>query len=218
MITVRMQLDLIPVQRQLSALERSQLPFATSLALNNLAKAAQSDIRTHYRSVFNLRRPEFIEKQGAKIMRFATKRDPVAELGIDPKADFLTKFQQGGQRPVRGTHIAIPSRVRRNKRDIVSRTKRPRSLIDRLGKKKGAGGVFVITEQTARPTDIVRQPGIYQRTGSGGRGGLKLLYAYETTAHIPALLGFIQIAQRTAEQEWPSIFEAALAQALKGAR
>jgi hypothetical protein len=212
MLTVRMQLDINPALRQFSTLERDQLPFATSLALNNLAMSAQAAIRTHYQTAFTLRRPDFIEKQGAKIMQFATKRDPAAVLGIDPKADFLTKFETGGQRPKRGTHIAIPSLVRRNKRDIVTRGNRPRSLISRLGQKKGAGGVFVDR------TEEGRQPGVYQRTGRGGRVGLKLLYAFETSAILPASLQFIQTAQRVAETEWPTIFEAALDQALRTSR
>jgi hypothetical protein len=214
MITVRMQLDAKPVERQLSALEQSQIPFATSLALNNLAKLAQGEIRAHYKTIFDLRRPDFIEKQGAKIMQFATKRDPVVTLGVDPKADFLSKFETGGERPKRGTHIAIPSLVRRNKRDIVTKGNRPRALIQRLGKKKGAGGVFVVGKDSAD----LRQPGIYQRTGRGGRGGTKLLYAFETSAQIPASLQFVQIAQRTAETQWASEFEKALAQALRTAR
>jgi hypothetical protein len=72
--------------------------------------------------------------------------------------------------------------------------------------------VFVVRE------DKGRQPGIYQRTGRGGRAGLKLLYAFETQALIPASLQFIQIAKRTAEEEWPSVFEAALERAMRTAR
>jgi hypothetical protein len=212
-IIFRLELDPTPVQRQLTALERVQLPFATSLALNNLAKKAQENIRAHYRTVFTLRRPEFIEKQGVKITRFSTKRDLSAELGIDRKADFLTKFQTGGERPVRGRHIAIPVQAKRNKRDIITAGQRPRSLIDRLGKRKGAGGVFVVKDARAG-----RTPGVYQRTGRRGRQGVRLLFALEDRAQIPASLQFLQIGQRTAEQSWATLFEQALQQALRSAR
>jgi len=213
MIALRIQVDSIPVQRQLSALEQTQLPFASSLALNNLAKKAQDNIRAHFRQVFTLRRPEFIEKQGVKIFRFATKRDPVVEFGVGPLADFLTKFEPGGARPKRSQHIAIPVDVRRNKRDIITRGNRPRPLIQRLGKKKGAGGVFRVTDERQGLTR-----GIYQRTGRKGRGGIKLLFALENTAQIPASLQFERIAKETAEREWPAIFEAALGEALRRAR
>lgn len=212
MIAVRIEVDALPFTRVLSALERGQLRFAESLAINNLTKLAQSNIQAHYDTAFDLRQADFIRKQGAKILKFATKSDPVSELGIDPKADFLAKFQLGGSRPKSGQFIAIPNLVRRNKRDIVGRTNRPRALIDRLGKRKGAGGVFVDRDEAGR------HPGIYQRTGRGGRGTPKLLYAFEDRAQIPASLQFIQIATQTAQRDWARLFEDALVQALRTAR
>lgn len=209
-MTVTIRVNVSDTLKNLTALEQKQLPFALSLALNNVAIDAQLALRDHFSEVFTIRRPSFVLKQGAKIFKFSSKRDLSVVMGVDDKADFLTKFERGDvKKPTQASSLAIPVDVRRNKRDLITRGNRPRQLLDRLGQKRGAGGVFRLTHREGKLV-----PGIYQRTGRGGRGGVKLLFASTPKAQTPPVLKFAFVIGKTVEKKFQLNFDKAMARAL----
>jgi hypothetical protein len=217
MITTRIQLDTKQWEKALTALQTRQLPFARSLAIGRLGDAFQKAERERMQSVFTLRRPEFILREGVKRIGPApTKNNPTVTFGVSERADFLRKFETGvPKKPTRGAGhtLAVPQQVRRNKRDIITVGNRPRALVERFGQKKGAGQVFVLRQKRG-----TLGPAVFQRTGRKGRGALKFLYSLTPQVKTPEVLGFLDTAKRVATEQWPSIFAEAFAFALRTAR
>ena len=114
------------VARSLRFLFRDQVPFATSLAINQTARGIQTEQRAGMRQRFTIRRAYVL--QGVKFSKFSTKRDLEAIVEIDPTRNFLFKFEEGGTVRPRGTRLAVPDEVRRGKTGVVSRVMRPRRL------------------------------------------------------------------------------------------
>jgi hypothetical protein len=213
-MTVSIRLDTTPLTARLSALEQSQVPFALAKAINQTGLDFQVAERERMALIFTERRPDFIEKQGVKLIGgFATKGKPFVTFGVDPKADFLTKFEIGGiKSPRTGQFLAIPVDAKRNKRDIITPGNRPRSLLDRLQSKSGAGGVFILKERRGN-----LPPGIYQRSGRGGHE-LKFLYALDERAKILPELQFVATFERIVQSNWRKNWDVAFADALRTAR
>jgi hypothetical protein len=212
-MSVTIRIDTKSVTANLDALARSQIPFALAKAITQTGLDFQKAERAHFAQVFTERRKDFVEKQGVKLIGgIATKAKPSITFGVDPKASFLDKFEKGGQRPLFSAHsIMIPVDVKRNKKDIVSRSNRPRSLIASQ-QHAGARGVFLLTQQRGKLA-----PGLYQRTGRGGRN-VKLLFARETHATIKPVLDFQATFVKTVNERWASNFQTALADAIKTAK
>jgi hypothetical protein len=213
-MTISIRLDTKPLIDKLSAIEKTQLPFALSLAINNTGLDFQKAERARFAQVFTERRKDFLEKQGVKrIGPAATKRNPSVTFGVDPKASFLTKFEGGTEKvPTRGSSLALPVDIKRNKRDIITRANRPRALIDRLAGKTGAGSVFVLKQAKGK-----LRPGVYQRTGRKGQA-IKLLYSFQPKAKTPRVLDFALTFKATVDARFQINFTKAMADALKTAK
>lgn len=213
-MTVTIRVDTKSLEAKLSALEKTQMPFALSLAVNLTGLDFQKAERERLGRVFTLRRPAFIEKQGVKRLGpAATKRNPSVTYGIDTKADFLTKFEEGKPKtPTRAQAIAMPQQVKRNKKDLITPSNRPKALIGRLGKKAGAGGVFVLKRRRGS-----LDPGIYQRILRGGRN-LKMLFALEPKVKTPRVLQFEATFKSTVEKRFQINFTEAMRRALATAK
>lgn len=212
-MSVTIRIDTSKVAQNLDALAAKQIPFALSLAINRLGEQGQQAERQRFAQVFTERRKDFLEREGVKRLGpAATKNNPSVTFGPSARADFLFKFEQGGQRPTRSGSIMIPVDAKRNKKDIVNAANRPRALIANKTS-KGAGGVFLLTTQRGKLA-----PGLYQRTGRGGRGGVKLLFAREQKAIIPPSLHFVQTFSTIAKNQWATTFDAALKQAIATAK
>jgi hypothetical protein len=216
-MSVTIRLDTKALEAKLSALQKDQLPFALSLAINNTFLDFQKAERAHFAQVFTERRKDFLEKQGVKrIGPAATKRNLSITAGIDPKADFLVKFEGGTPKtPLSGRNLAIPVDVKRNKADIVTRGNRPRAIIQRLGNKTGAGSVFVI--QPGQATRLNVRPGVYQRTGAKGQK-VKLLYAFAPQVKTPRVLAFAQTFKATVDARFQINFSEAMKRAVATAK
>lgn len=198
----------------LDALAQTQLPFATAKAITQTGLDFQKVEQARFAQVFTLRRASFIQKQGVKLIGgIATKSKPSITFGVDDKASFLAKFETGQEKtPTQGQFLALPVDARRNKADIITASNRPRQLIDRLGSRLGAGGVFVLRQAKGKLV-----PGIYQRAGRGGRQ-VKLLFAFEPHAKTPPDLEFAETFQRIVQSNWSTNFQNALADAIRTAR
>lgn len=126
MLSIRSNADAVA---KLMAAAARQVPFATANGLNATVKDVQTEQRKVMSRNFAIRRQDFIEKHGVKIMEFANKTKLVTVIGNDPKANFLTKFEDGGEKRARaGRNLAVPRGVKRNKRDIITPANRPKSF------------------------------------------------------------------------------------------
>jgi hypothetical protein len=191
-----------------------QIPFATAKALNKTALDFQQAERERLRLFFTLRRPDFIERQTVKLLRpadggsyYATKGNLSATIGNDPKADFMAKFEEGGEKTATdGGDIAIPIDARTNKRDIVLAAQRPKAL-------------FASSPETTfaiRPGDQSHlTPGIYQRTADHH---VRFMYELEPEVRIDPLLGFEETAEQVVQERWAINFSEAFENALATAK
>lgn len=196
-------------ESQLTALNEDQLPFATSLALNNTAKGAQGAIRDGVQERFIIRR-DWVLLQ-IKIPRFSKKVDTPMSVTITttPPGDFLDKFEPGGtKRPRLGTAIAVPIDARPSRAAIVPDDLRPKRLNLREQGRRVIGDrrTFLLELRNGRR-------GIFQRVGPG-RDGVRLLYWLTPSVPIPASLRFVRTATEFVDELWAVNFEEAWARAL----
>jgi hypothetical protein len=238
---LRVSLDASDVTKTMRTLYTDQIPYATSLALNDVSKQAQEAQRGHDDRVFTVRRRAWMDNQ-VKIKPFASKRSLFTVVKIDPpggRSDILSKFQDGGTKtPTHGRKaLAIPAK----RGATVSRANRPRSLNFRM---HGTGPKATVYRGDRR-TVLIQRPdgsgGIFQRTGrdAGGertrdilgkysgyvvgsrrkrRGNFKLLYSFARTGRIDTRLRFEENITRKVEQAWPTAFGRAFEQAVRTAR
>lgn len=204
---ISVEADIKGAVAKLNAVRSTQIPFAASLAINALAKDAQVEIRQGMASAFTLRRKDFLEKQGAKIVQFAKKSALQAVIGTDPKASFLGKFTRGGDRPHGGLSIAIPVDVRRNKSDVVTKANRPRAL---LASTKN-NGVYIKRDASGRGE-------ILKRVGRGKQARTQLLYLLVPRARVPRSLPYEEIVARAVRGAFATRWAEAWARAQATAR
>jgi hypothetical protein len=197
MVTMSFELNIKALEQSLSRLEREQLPFAVSVALNNTA----TDVRDSFKRTLQreLDRPTPFTLNGTYIQR-ARKRRLVAEVGMkDRQAAYLEKQLRGGIRVPRRKALVVPSAQRRNKYGNM-----PRNTVKRLLKKRN---VFSGT--------INSTPGLWQRYK---RRGPKLLIAYSSRARYEKRLNLQRPAKITAQVKWNKHMFNAMVQALATAR
>jgi hypothetical protein len=183
---LKLKLDTTGVTKMQRAMAQDQIPFATSVALNDVAGQAQREQHNHIGRVFKVTRPGF-SLRSIKHKPRATKRQLWTELKVEPpggaaRADILSKFEEGGvKRPV-GQRIAIPADVRKGAAGGVMRGQRPGDFGVEVGaagkrrfKLRGSGPkaqVFVGDKRTFMIQTHDGKGAIFQRVGAQG-GPLK---------------------------------------------
>lgn len=220
MITIT--LDPSDFTGELDDFARRQLPFATALALNSVGFDFQNAQQLGMDRRFTLRRKAFIE-QGIYFPRDQRadyrKGQMHATVSIEPKRDFLTKFQQGGwKRPRSSSRLAVPAEARRTKAGIVAKSERIGELQIRL---HGRGPKATVGRGLKRTFSIRLPDGrgyIFRRTGKGKRSDLRLLYIFRPRVPIPASLEFYETAEATARARFPDAFATAFARAMRTAK
>lgn len=203
-----------------------QVPFAASKAVNNLAVLGQRRVQAGLGERFTLRRRTFVERT-VKMLRWANKRMLVATVAIDPRRDFLAKFEAGGVKKPQGNFLTVPVAVRRNKSDIIVKSMRVRELQLRA-QRTSSGAVQLKGKHRTFALKGTTGGMILQRVGRRSRGAatlaqeiaagrVRVLYAFKRSVPIPASLRF-QSTFADSAKEWPRVFEAAWEQALATAR
>jgi len=158
--------------------DRGQIPFAMANAINDTMKQGQTAVRANLRRKFTLRRKQFIERS-IKINRsdFANKRKLTARLHLEERADFLAKFEEGGEkRPEQGRFLAVPIDVKRSAAGIVPRRLRPQAI-------RGNPKI-----KHFRVSNV----GLVQVLGRGKRRVTRLLYLFVRRVPIPRRPFFMQ--------------------------
>lgn len=195
---IKVNVDIKAVSKALGDL-KNQIPFAISTAVNDVAKKAQTDIRSHIHEKFIVRRPAWIDRS-VKIAPFANKQTLSATISIDPAGgnDVLSKFEEGGTKTSqRGGLVAIPGReVFPDKSKVIPKGKRPRNLKAFVLKTK-SGGEALMTY-----------------VGRGKNRIVKLAYALVKSVPIPKKLDFVKTATATVNREWEASINRAVQKAI----
>jgi hypothetical protein len=232
---LKMKLDTTGVTKMQRAMAQDQIPFATKVALNDVAGQAQRDQHNHIGRAFKVRRPGFTLRS-VKHKPQATKQQLWTELKIEPpggaaRADILSKFEEGGvKRPTQGNHLTIPTGARKQSPSGVV----PRNLT-RKGlnfKPHGTGKSGWTVMRGDKRTFMIQRPdgsgGIFQRVGKGaarssvktGRllAGVRPLHTFARSVTIDSRLQFEKNASTTVAAQWPAAFGRSFERAMKTAR
>lgn len=188
-----------------------QVPHATANAINDTAKDAQKVQRAHQRSIFDVKRPVWVDR-AVKIKPFATKQRAEARISIDPpggKADVLGQHEADIRKtPIQGGHIATPTEnVPRTAAGVVRTSWRP----GRLKKRSFRGGFRTFVRQTPRGRAI------FSDESSFG-GGIVALYWLDRSVPLHQDLDFVHNVITTALRTYPGNFVKRFDQSIRGAR
>lgn len=195
-------------------LAQKQLPFATAVAINDLAFKVQQAERQAISSVFSHPRPF---TQRSVFVDKATKSNPEATVRIgDAQAKYLAPYETGGSHVLAGRGIALlnPKGIR----------------LDQFGQIRG------------KPSEIANKPGVFVGTIHGVAGfwqrlpvtkrsrrmakkagqpvqrHLKLLIRFGDDLPVHKRLGFADRARAIVAANFATAFDGAVARALASAK
>lgn len=188
----------------LSDLERKQLPYAQSVALNRTAFQAREDMKHQMQA--KLDRPTPYTLRSVRVKK-ATKRKLEAIVFInEAQAEYLQYVFTGKTKFPKRKALVTPSKnTRLNKYGNMPRGKLQRLLSDG----KHFSGV---------PNGTDLPAGIYRRMGRGGRSRLKLIVQYKKRQEYTKKLDFKSVVSSSVTRNFDSNFHRALALANRTAR
>lgn len=189
--------DISKLTSKLDSLGRKQLPYATSLALNQVATDAQRRAQRTMRT--DLDKPTPFTIRGVRVRR-SSKTRLTAEVYIQEiQASYLKYAVRGGQRRPAKRALVVPVKLKLNKYGNIPR-KKIQTLLAR-------DDVFVVRDSA--------KAGIYQRMKSGK---LKMLVAFEPSANYERRWPFFEITIKEAKKRIEPAMRAALFKALSTAK
>jgi hypothetical protein len=217
MIAIDIRADLRPMQRAMMALGAKQVPFATSLALNDLAKGVAEEERDAVSETFETPTPF---TRNAFRIEVATKSRPIAIVAAkDIQAQYLAPYVGGGARYLGAKRgMLAPRAVGLNqygnltKGKIQSLKARPNVFVGPVKTRSGR----IINGVWQRPT-----PGKGTRRGAHAapvRRPLKLLIQFEDTSQVRKRLPFQERARRYVQRNAGDAFALALRRAMATAK
>ena len=213
--------DVKDLTKSLNRIQRKQIPFATSKALN----ATAFDVRKTLQDGLNIHldRVTSYTKRGVQVEK-STKKNLVAKVGFRSRtfgkgqgkitqAEYMKRQIKGGTRFPKGQAIPVPvpKNMRTNKFGNI-----PRGKIDRLlgDKDRYFSGT---------PKGTQDAPGIWQRMPANSKrkkqgGKIRMVIAWEPKADYSPRFPFRQIVSKSVRINFRKRFDNALQQALKTAR
>jgi hypothetical protein len=200
MLDLRIELDLADARIDLAELER-QIPFATSLAINRLAKASRQDQTEGIFDRFTVRRTAYL--RNSVRMRGSTKRDLRAELSIrDP---FLVQHEEGGIRRPGDVYDSIVNPVGPTQRrvGVIRGRNTPRAALR-------SRRAFVAKTASGKTA-------IFRRRGKK-RAPIDLLFVLEEQTKLTPRLQFQSTVEKRVSRDWESEFGKALREAYRTRR
>jgi hypothetical protein len=182
--------------RKLDNIQRKQVPFATSLAINEIAKKAQSLIVARIKKVFNNRKKWWGHRQptGIKI-KFSKKRDLHAMIYC--KANFAELQEEGGTKtPKKSKNLAVP---------IVGRS--PKKF-----QKAGGGREYL---KSRKRSFVIKDKGIFRRKS---KKKIEMVFAFIKSALVEPRFGFKRSVETVVKYRFDRAFKKALRRAMRTAR
>ena len=169
--------------KQLDHIQKQQVPYATSRALNDVAVDAQESVVAAIPNVFNNRKKWWLKQQptGVKV-RFSKKTD--LKASVYSKAYFAEMQEKGGTKTPRASrNLAIPT-------DSVPKKYRT-----------SHGAKEMLNERQ----NVFKTPkGIFRRTG---KKGAVLLWSYSRSAKVPRRFGFNDIVAKVVKRRFEQHFK-----------
>lgn len=179
-----------------------QVKFATAVALTNTAKDGQKEVISTLEQTFTLRGKWFQQSNKFGIKIKSAKKDDL-QSAVYTNADWLLTHETGDDKLPRGNSLAIPTdNVRRNKKDIVIRSNRPRNV---------KNSFVLISKKTGHKI-------LFTRKGRGKNKKLVALYNLTARAHIRKQSTVIEPIQKIVQQRLFKNYEVALRKALTTAK
>ena len=200
-----LQSDMRKLQQSLTEFQKKQLPFATSVALNQVASLGQkAALRSMSR---NLDKPTPFTKRGLRITR-STKTRLMSEVYIQEiQAAYLQYQVEGGTRRPKSRALIVPVQQRVNQYGNLPRNK-VKQLLAR-------NDVFVVHSRNRDGRSRELSSGIYQRMKTGR---LKMLVAFETKAKYSKRYPFEASVVDEVNRYLVPVFRQSFARALATAR
>ena len=182
--------------KRLDSVQRRQIPFATSQAINDTAVKGQEAVVKGIKIRFNSRKKWWVKgnrKTGIRV-NFSSKKKIPMVASVYTNAYFAKIQEEGGiKKATSGTSLAIPT------------TKAPKSL-------KRSDGV---KRALSKSNVYVSQKGVFRRMA---KGKVKPLFTWAKVANIKPAFKF-EITMRTAVNRWmPINFRKRLKKALATAK
>ena len=198
-ITVRA--DTKKLTKHLWGIQRKQIPFATSVALNNVGKDVIKGESKEMKKVFDRPKP-FTSGPRAMYMKRSNKRNLVTTVGLkDIQAEYLKHQIVGGTRRPKRKAIAIPTqRIKLNRYGNMARKK---------------------------INQMLSQPHLYRSMEINGTAGIwrvykrappKLMVMWKKAARYKPIFNFQKTAEKTIKRVYRRRFNIALTKALRTAR
>ncbi len=202
---ISVKADVRKVRRRLNRIQRQQIPFATSVAINNTAKhlagATGRDPGVLGRSMSRyMDRPR---KQTINSLRYtkSTKRNLVASVYPLPWADeYLQYLVYGGtERRKKNRLVAPVDKARTNAHGNITGKRRGTFIRKRdwVETYKGVTGVW---------------------TQKGKNGPVRLVHVFKNSMQYKKQWPFHRLAQRSVQKNFPRFMDRALDRALRSAR
>ena len=229
MISINIKANLKPLHQAMIAIGKEQVPFAMSLALNDLARGVRDLERDLVSDTFETPTPF---TQNAFRIEVATKSKPIARVAAkDIQSAYLEPYVVGGNRSLGNKRgMLAPRGVGLNQYGNLSKGKlaslraKPGVFVGAVTFKKGGKTINGVWQrgQTKRGART-KGNGSYGTKGKhhqagGVRTTLKLLIQFEDTTPVKKRLPFEQRARTYIERNAAAAFDAALRRALASAR
>jgi len=190
--------DLKKLTKDLNNLQKKQIPFAASQAINDTLIDSQKALKVQI--VRKLDRPTRSTVNSFRVKR-STKRGLVGEVFILPWAWEYLKYQvEGGTRRSSGKGTGVPFNTRLNKHGNIP------------GRKKG-----LVKRKNQFIATIKGITGVWQRVGKRGRA-VKLITAFEKEVQYKARFPFRKIVQGVVKSRFNKHFNKRLKAAIATAR
>jgi hypothetical protein len=226
-VQINISADIKKITQNLSALVQKQIPYATAVAVNNIAKRVKDLEKNVIKTTFPTATPFTLN---SVYQTFAKKGNPTATIDLRPiAAQYLSPFEIGGKHDLgtkKGllTPILQPVNQYGNlpQRTMASLTSRSDIFIGPVKRKGGMiNGVWQRTTDTSRVSILEKRRGRYAKARlrkANETGGLKLLIKFSDPLEVRQQLYWHRTAQRRIKIWWRREFDAAMKQALASAR
>jgi hypothetical protein len=182
--------------RELNAIQRQQIPFATSRAINDVAVMAQDQVISGIPRVFNNIKKWWLKQQPTGIkVQFSNKSN--LHAAVHTSAYFAKMQEEGGtKQPRTAKNLAVPTaRVAKKYRTSHG----ARELMD------------------ANKNVFRTSKGVFRRTGKK-RYPIQLLWSFTPTAKIKPRFRFYDTCKAAVQRNFEVQFKMRLAQALATAK
>jgi len=180
--------------RYMDDVQKKQVPYATSRAMNDAAVDGQNALVEKIPTIFQNRKKWWLKQQPTGIkVRFSKKTD--LKASIYTNAYFAEIQEKGGTKTPRSSKVlAVPTP------SVPKRYRTSRGAKDMLNERK----------------NVFRTPkGVFRRSG---KKSVQVLWTFARSAMIKPRFGFFAIVERTVKAKFPQRFEERLKQAFASAK